>query len=142
MVFGAGGAAFGLDRALDADELARRTALQMEAHCDALPEDMLPGMVEAQRLRDAAMARATLAAFAEARALDKMQKVIVITGNGHAREDWGVPAMLNRYFKGQGQDVNIATLGQFEISAPDDPPHTYWRVTEAAERPDPCETFK
>ena len=41
-------------------EQAAREAEQMAAHCDALPEDILPGFVEAQRLRDAALAEDVL----------------------------------------------------------------------------------
>ncbi|PKP83969.1 MAG: hypothetical protein CVT80_10830 [Alphaproteobacteria bacterium HGW-Alphaproteobacteria-2] len=51
-VFGAEAARYGLDRALPEAEQAAREAEQMAAHCDALPEAMLPGMVAAQRLRD------------------------------------------------------------------------------------------
>ena len=57
-VFGGAAPLFGLDAALDPEEQATREAGQMAAHCDALPEDVLPGMVEAQRLRDAALAAA------------------------------------------------------------------------------------
>ncbi len=60
-VFGAAAARFGLDAPLPEDEQAAREAEQAEAHCGALPAEMLPGMVEAQRLRDAALARAVAA---------------------------------------------------------------------------------
>ena len=52
-VMGGSAELFGLDVPLDDGEQVMREAGQMEAHCDALPEDMLSGMVEAQRLRDA-----------------------------------------------------------------------------------------
>jgi hypothetical protein len=54
-----------------------------------LAPEILPGFVEAQRLRDAALAEAALAAL-EAHGAP----VAIITGNGHARRDWGVPAVL------------------------------------------------
>jgi len=38
-------AAYGLDHPLPDDQQAVREALQMESHCNALPEDMLSGMV-------------------------------------------------------------------------------------------------
>ena len=83
---------FGLDAALDPEEQATREAGQMAAHCDALPDHVLPGMVEAQRLRDAALSRAIVAAILETDG----GPVAVITGNGHARTDWGIPPMLTR----------------------------------------------
>ena len=61
-VFGEGAAALGLDTALDPPEQLARESGQFEAHCGALPEAMLPGMVEAQRLRDAGLARPVVVA--------------------------------------------------------------------------------
>ena len=62
-VFPGDAARFGLSDPLDPDEQAMREAEQQEAHCNALPEDILPGFVEAQRLRDAALAEAALDAL-------------------------------------------------------------------------------
>ena len=132
-VIGGSAALFGLDRALDPDEQATRNALQGEAHCGALPEDILPGMVEAQRLRDAALARAIVAAFAEAGG-----PVLVITGNGHARRDWGIPRMLERV----DPDLRVLSVGQFESVPDDDAPFDKWLVTPPAERGDPCAAFQ
>ncbi len=139
-VFGDAAALFGLDRALDAAELETRQQLQYDAHCGALPEELLPGMVEAQRLRDAALAKATVAALAHARAVSESPQVVVITGNGHAREDWGMPEMLARYFR-DDPGVGIRTLAQFETDRPDAAPYSTWIATEAAERDDPCRAF-
>lgn len=112
----------------DAEQAARESG-QAEAHCGALPPEMLPGMVEAQRLRDAALARAVLTAVVAIGG-----PVVVITGNGHARRDWGAPAMLARLLP----DMPMLTIGQFELEASEDPPFDLWLVTEAADRPDPC----
>lgn len=139
-VFGDAAALFGLDETLPDQQLADRIQLQQDAHCGALPEEILPGMVEAQRLRDAALSRATVAAWTNANAGDETVLVIVITGNGHAREDWGVPAMLRTYFAGS-PDIDIRTLGQFEETAPIDAPFTVTLATKAAERDDPCAVF-
>lgn len=132
-VFGEGAGLFGLDRELQEADLEARVAEQAEAHCNALPEDLLPGMVEAQRLRDAALARATLAALDETGG-----PVAVITGNGHARLDRGVPAYLSL----ARPEVEVLAVGQLEQPPEDDPPFDLWRVTEPAERPDPCEAFR
>lgn len=141
-VFGGGSAIFGLDQKLPEDQLAARIDLQDKAHCNAMPANILPGMVEAQRLRDAALARATLEAVEEMRARDLQWRVVVITGNGHARADWGMPSMLARAFPESGEDrLRIATLAQFELEAPTDPPYRHWVITEAVDRGDPCAGF-
>jgi hypothetical protein len=132
-VFGAGAEAFALDRPLPDIERARRVDEQRIAHCDALPADLLPGMVEAQRLRDAWLARAAIDAHAETGG-----PVVVITGSGHARTDWGVPALLARAAPG----LSVLSVGQYEEEAAAAPPFDLWLVTEAAARPDPCEALR
>lgn len=133
-MFGDAAPLFGLDDALDDAEQGQREADQLAAHCDALPVAILAGMVEAQRLRDAALARAVIAAFAETGG-----PVAVITGNGHARTDWGVPRALEQ----AAPDLSVISVGQFEAAPPaGDPPFDFWLVTEAVERPDPCDTFE
>jgi hypothetical protein len=137
-VFGDGAERFSLDRVFSDEVQAKLEAIQRDAHCGALPEDMLPGMVEAQRFRDAYLARAAIAAHFEA-VSDGWAPVVVITGNGHAVNDLGVPSML------RVQDMGLAVLsvGQFEQLAPDDvPDFDYWLLTEGAERDDPCAAFR
>lgn len=99
-------------------------------HCDLLPASALPGMAQAQMARDAALAGALVPWAARG--------VVLLTGNGHARKDVGVPfwlpprerdaaisiALLERAGDGEGA---IAT-GHFDA----------WVVTARAERPDPC----
>ena len=135
VVFGGGAARFGLDRALPEPEQAAREAMQAEAHCDALPVEMLPGMVAAQRFRDAAFADTVLTALAETGG-----PVAVITGSGHARTDWGMPAALRL----AAPDVRVLSLGQLEDDGtpPDAPPFDLWLVTPPAERPDPCAALR
>nr|WP_153748275.1 ChaN family lipoprotein [Rhodovulum strictum] len=132
-VFGAAAAAYGLDDALPPEEQASREAEQMEAHCNAMPAALMPGMVEAQRLRDAALARATQQALSETGG-----PVAVITGNGHARTDWGMVQPLARV----APDARMLAIGQFEAAPSDPPPFDLWLVTEPAERPDPCAVFR
>ncbi len=132
-VFGVDATKFGLDQKLATPEQSAREAGQMEAHCNALPTSLLGGMVEAQRLRDASLARAVLTA----RKLTG-GPVVVITGNGHARNDWGVPALLKKAVPG----LSVLSLGQME-SAPEQPaPYDLYLVTKPAERPDPCAVFR
>jgi len=131
--FGPDAGRYGLTTALTEEEQAAREAEQMAAHCDALPEEILPGFVEAQRLRDAALAAATLEAL-EAHG----GPVVVITGNGHARRDWGIPSILSV----AAPDLNVVSLGQFEEAPQGDIPFDLWAVAEPVERPDPCAAFR
>lgn len=129
--FGAEAAAYGLDTPLPEPQQSAREAAQFQAHCNALPETMLPAMVNIQRLRDATLARAALRALEETGG-----PVAIVTGNGHGRRDWGIPVYLNRRHPG----LEVFALGQSEagqISGPfdliiDAPP---------VDRPDPCEAF-
>lgn len=132
-VFGSRAAEFGLDVPLDAAEQSARDAAQIAAHCDAIPASLAPGMVEAQRLKDAWLARAVVEAYETTGG-----PVAVITGNGHARRDWGIPRFLER----AAPDLSVLSVGQYEIEAPDAPPFDYWLVTDPAPRPDPCAAFR
>lgn len=123
-------AVFGLDRPLPKAQQEEREAMQLAAHCDALPAEMLPVMVMAQRVRDAKLAQVATQALAETGG-----PVAVITGNGHARADWGAPALL-------GEAVFHMSLGQFEAEPADAPAFDIWQVTAPAEREDPCAAFQ
>ncbi len=126
-------AEYALDTPLPADEQSAREALQMAAHCGALPPEALPGMVAFQRLRDAVLADTTRQALA-----DTGGPVVVITGNGHARRDWGVPAFLS----GRLPDVQIKVIGQTEENAPLEGGFDQVISAPAALRPDPCLAFR
>jgi uncharacterized iron-regulated protein len=114
------------------EDQAAREEEQAVAHCGALPEAMLPGMVEAQRLRDARMAQLAL------EALDRGGPVVVITGTGHARTDTGVPALL----RNARPDVVVWALGQVESDPGPDAPFDAVNVTAPQPRPDPCLAFR
>ncbi len=131
--FGIGAGAYGLNDPLPPEEQESREALQMSAHCDALPLDVLPAMVDIQRLRDAQLAKMALRAFELTGG-----PVVVITGNGHARTDWGMPVYLRR----AAPEVTIVSLGQGEDAQP--PAGTFDVIEDAPsiERPDPCAGFK
>ncbi len=124
---------FGLDIDLPPDQQRAREALQARAHCDALPDHLLPGMVAIQRLRDALLAEAALRAFDETSG-----PVVVITGTGHARTDWGAPAALAH----AAPNIQTLSVGQFEAVPDSPPPHDLWLVTDPHPRPDPCDAFR
>ena len=132
-IFGEGAARFGLDQPLPEEEQALRETGQAESHCNALPEDLLPGFVEAQRLRDAHFALVALTALEETGG-----PVVVITGNGHARTDWGMPAAL----RVAAPEVRVLAFGQLEAAPEGAPPYDLWHVTAPPEREDPCAVFQ
>lgn len=123
---------FGLDQPLSAAEQAAREADQLASHCNAMPEEMLPVLVDIQRLRDASLAAAADRALTETGG-----PVAVITGNGHARTDRGLAVYLAK----ARPKVRVRSLGQSEdgqISG------TFDLVLDApaAERADPCLAFQ
>ena len=130
--FGEDAANFGLATPLPDDERTVREADQQAAHCGALPDNLLPAMVDIQRLRDATLARAALRAFEAVGG-----PVVVVTGNGHARRDRGVPIYLQQ----AAPDLKIFALGQSEAGQVNG---TFDMVLSAPEvsRPDPCGAFK
>lgn len=108
----------------------------IKAHCGHLPKEMAPGMIEAQRLRDASLASAVLRAGTE----DGL--VAVIAGNGHVRTDRGLGTYLP-------DNLKIVSVGILEADigiAPEDVPAAglpydlVWFVPPA-EREDPCAVF-
>jgi uncharacterized iron-regulated protein len=131
-VFGPQADRYGLDRPLAPD---LQSALEREldlAHCGALSPDILPGMAEAQRLRDGALARAVV------RAMDETGgPVAVITGNGHARRDRGIPAVLAL----AAPELSVLSVGQIEAPAGAGQPFDLWLVTGTIDRGDPCAAF-
>ncbi len=131
--FGPDAARFGLTVPLAAADQAALEAEQMQAHCGALPPERMAGMVEAQRLRDAALARAVLDALAETGG-----PIAVITGSGHARTDFGLPAALRVAMP----DLPVLSIGQIEAPAEPDQPFDYWIITDPAPRDDPCAVFR
>lgn len=130
--FSAGAEQFGLI-ALSAEDQAAREAEQATAHCDMLPEELLPGMVEVQRMRDAHFARVAAEAFDEAGG-----PVVVITGNGHARTDVAIPASL----ASARPDLAVVALGQLEHAPDGEVPFDTFVVSPGPERGDPCAVFR
>ena len=130
--FGAASDIYGLTTPLDPAEQARRQAMQKEAHCNALPDELLASMVDIQRLRDAELARTVIEAFDS-----QGGPVVLITGNGHARRDWGVPVYLARV----RPDLRVFVLGQNEGDSPDTDQFDVVLSAPPAEREDPCAAF-
>jgi len=80
------------------------------------------------------LARAALRAFE-----DTGGPVAVITGNGHARKDWGAPALLAR----NAPRLDLHIIGQTEDDLPLS--GTYDEILSAPspeDREDPCAAFR
>src|SRR5512137_1791108 len=76
----------GLDR-VSASLQRTHEAIVHDAHCRLLPESALPGLARAQIARDAVLADALRPYLGRG--------VVLLTGNGHARRDIGVPHHLS-----------------------------------------------
>lgn len=123
-------AALGLDALAPAAVRAQQRAID-EGHCRQLAAEMVVRLARSQTARDAALAL-SIAAYAE-------RGVVLLTGNGHARKDIGVPRFL-----GAAQRDRTLTIGLLE----DQHATPEWRqrfdlafVTPTQPRPDPCAGF-
>jgi uncharacterized iron-regulated protein len=125
------------DTPWSAAQTARLREAIVEGHCGKLPDSAVPRVMEAQRLRDAAMAQALVdAATADG--------AILVAGNGPVRRDTGVPAYLDA-------SERMASVGFVEASedvlrARVLPPdlldefadYDFVWITAAVPRDDPC----
>lgn len=115
---------------------AQNTALKHnieESHCNMLDTQTVDMMVRAQRLRDAVMARAMLSSEQPVR--------VLIAGNGHVRNDRGVPVYLD-------PGSTILSVGFIEVDPERRRSEEYslpfdiaW-FTSPVEREAPCEAFQ
>ena len=103
-----------------------------EGHCGMLPERVIAPMAEAQRARDARIARALV----EARRSSGLP-VVLIAGNGHVRVDLGVPRHLRELAPG----ARVFAVG-FVEDAPSVPAYDLGIVTPVHARSDPCEAMR
>lgn len=136
-----------LRRLLEAAPLdpAAQAALERDllvSHCGRLPATRLPGMVWAQRGRDAAMVAALVGALAAARdgrtpAATVSPPVVLLAGNGHVRRDYGVPQLLRQLHPG----LRLLTIGFAEEGGRGTEDAGLYDIvwtTPAVGREDPC----
>lgn len=99
----------------------RRAALTPEAqasldadlllgHCGQLPAARLPGMRWAQRARDAAMGQSLLDALDVG-----ARPAVLVAGNGHVRQDWGV----GQWLRAQRPGLRVLSVVMAEFSEAD-----------------------
>ena len=102
-----------------------------QGHCNALPEKAIPGMAMAQRARDSTLAGALKS--------PPRDGAVLIAGNGHVRNDFGVPL----YLPDGALSVGFleAQPGQSDLADHGPLPYDFAWFTEPAERGDPCEAF-
>lgn len=129
---------FALDMPFDATAAAEMEQEVLDSHCGMLPKHAAPPMAMAQRARDAAMADALLAHASPGGA-------VLITGNGHARKDRGVPWWLRQRAPGK----SIASVAFVEVRAGLDPQQgepgavaDYVWYTPRLDDTDPCAEFR
>jgi uncharacterized iron-regulated protein len=139
-----------LRKRLDLDtKLPRKTRDAMVeeirvSHCGHPPRSLINGMVTAQRLKDAFMA-------SQLAATQISGTTVLIAGNGHTRNDWGVPSHLRRMAPTAAR-LSIALVEvRDEIMEPADyaelfgastlPFDLVW-FTARVDELDPCEQFK
>jgi uncharacterized iron-regulated protein len=127
----------------DARALSREIA---ESHCGMLPDAVVPRLVLAQRMRDAAMAQALVDDATS-------DGAILIAGDGHVRADRGVPIYLHASGL-PGADARSVSVGLIEVGpgeeaaadsaariAAEHPGFDYLWFTPVVPRADPCAGF-
>ena len=105
-----------------------------KGHCDLLPAAALPGMASAQIARDRVLA--------ESIRPHAQRGVVLLTGNGHARRDVGVPFWLTP--DERARTVSIGVLERDDDGSVADTAMRFdaFVVTARAERLDPCEELR
>lgn len=102
-----------------------------DGHCNRMPADALPAMARAQIARDLAMAQAIRPHVARG--------VVLLTGNGHARRDVGVP-----FFLAGDEQALVIAIGLLERDRADEDGARRFDVafaTPVHAREDPCATI-
>ncbi len=134
--------ALALDRAYPDAARAALARIIDEGHCGQVPASAIPAMIDVQRARDGALARAL------ARADD--DGAVLIAGTGHTRGDLGVPLVLRALAPG----ATVASVAFVEVprdartrtgalaAVADVGPHDFVWFTPRVDDLDPCERFR
>lgn len=135
---------FQLDQSFSAKVRAAMDEEIRAAHCGMANDTMVEAMIQGQRARDATMARSLLAGEQE-------DGGVLITGNGHARTDRGVPAYLRLLFP----EAGVRSLAFLEVTEgkvlpeeysddlfADSLPFDFVWFTPRVDDLDPCEKFR
>ncbi|MFN3202389.1 MAG: ChaN family lipoprotein [Bradymonadia bacterium] len=126
-----------LDRPLESEAAKSLEAEIVAAHCGHASGGLIPAMARGQRLKDATMAEALINAHEAGGA-------ILITGNGHARTDRGVPWYVRARAGGKSVSIGLiqVTEGALDPDEATSMPFDYVWFTPRLDDIDPCERFK
>ena len=105
-----------------------------KGHCNLLPPEALPGMANAQIARDR-----TLAVSLRPQAA---RGVVLLTGNGHARIDIGVPFWFTPDERRVSTSIGILERDDNAGAGESAGRFDAFVLTARAERPDPCEELR
>jgi uncharacterized iron-regulated protein len=128
--------ALGLGR-LPVEFVAAHDQAVKQGHCNLLPPESVSALARAQIARDITLAR-SLRSYAE-------RGVVLLTGNGHARRDIGVPYWLSAEDRRDLVAIALLEADRSETRAKADggsPPYDAIIETVAATRPDPCAALR
>ncbi|MEL6947038.1 MAG: ChaN family lipoprotein [Pseudomonadota bacterium] len=132
------------------DDQQQKTLLadMATSHCNMLPEKLLPNLALVQRLRDGLMARQAIDSIMDG---TNNSAGLVITGNGHARKDRGVPYFAKQINSGAFQTVigliDVAkgknAFADYPLTDENGAPlYDFVLFTPAASVGDPCEEMR
>ena len=122
-------AAYKLKDALPDDIVQGQRKEIMAGHCGMLPDEMVPGMVNAQIARDIWMAKLVRA--------QQPRDVVLIAGNGHVRKDVGVP----RWLAAVAPKLTVRSIGYVEQAPGQGEFDTHVKIA-AKQRTDACAGLK
>ena len=109
------------------DAQAREIA---EGHCNLLPADALPAMVDAQMARDIVLAE-TIRPYAAS-------GVVLLAGNGHVRSDIGVTHWLPAAVRKSALSIGMLERQQDNALPEQAAAFDRYVLTAPTQRPDPC----
>lgn len=137
-------AALQVEGALPTPVAAVHQTAVLEGHCGMLPESAAAPMVRVQAAKDSVMAAAMMTGATS-------DGAVLIAGNGHVRNDVGVPFQLDRL----GAKGGIVAVAALEVQpdettaadygaahGTDAPPFDYVFFTPAVDDDDPCEKYR
>jgi uncharacterized iron-regulated protein len=127
----------GLDQDLSATLTSDLRDELRQAHCRQAPPEVLGGMYQVQRARDAMLADRLAATSGRAGG-------ILIAGNGHVRKDRGVPWYLARLKPAASTlSIGLVEVREDVHGPPVDLPYDYvWFTPGVDDGQDPCATHK
>ncbi|SDU00674.1 ChaN family lipoprotein [Stappia sp. ES.058] len=117
-------AGLALENPLGAAEDARLLDTLFDGHCGLMPRAALAPLVAVQRLRDATLVDAMIAADAAG-----ADGAVLIAGAGHVRKDFGVP----RYLAWRDAAAPVVAVGFVEVRADATQPQDYAAVGDDGE---------